>query len=253
MNHNEAHFPKISIITVTYNCENIVAKTVESVIALNYPHIEYIIVDGKSKDGTLSVLSNYANHIDRIISEKDKNNYDAMNKGMRAATGDFIWFLHAGDIAESPDVLRIAFENYQGEDFVYGMVKIVDTDGKIIPWHKKHPESTHLSWKSFRNGMVICHQAMLPHRRIWEPYNFEEFKLVADLDWTIRILKKAKTCKDSGIILCSFLKGGISAQHRKASWKERFRILIKHFGLVPTLYEHLRIVFQALKRGNLAP
>ncbi len=245
--------PKISIVTVTYNCENLIEKTIESVIAQTYPNIEYIIVDGLSKDNTLKIVEQYRAHIDIVISEKDKNNYDAMNKGMRAATGDYIWFLHAGDIAESPTVLEEIFKNHKEEDFIYGKVRIVDTEGKSIPWHKKHPAADKIGWKSFRNGMIVCHQAMLPHRRIWQEYRFEKYRLVADLDWTIRILKKAKTFKDSGIVMCSFLKGGISAKHRKASWKERYNILKEHFGLFPTLWEHLRIMAQALKRGNVAP
>lgn len=247
------HLPKISIVTVTFNCESLIEQTIKSVIAQTYPNIEYIIVDGLSKDNTLKVVEKYREHIDIIISEKDKNNYDAMNKGMRAATGDYIWFLHAGDIAESPTVLEDAFKNSQNEDFIYGKVKIVDQEGKAVPWHKKHPEADKLSWKSFRNGMIICHQAMFPHRKIWEEYRFEKYRLVADLDWTIRILKKARTFKDSGIVICSFLKGGISAKHRKASWKERFNILREHFGLFATVWEHLRIFSQAIKRGNFAP
>lgn len=245
--------PKISIVTVTYNCEAVIENTIKSVIAQTYPNIEYLVIDGMSKDNTLGIVEKYREHVDVLVSEKDKNNYDAMNKGMRLATGDYIWFLHAGDIAESPTVLEEAFKNHNDEDFVYGKVKIVDSEGKVIPWHKQHPDAKNLSWRSFRNGMIVCHQAMLPHRRIWEEYRYEKFRLVADLDWTIRILKKAKTYRNTDLILCSFLKGGISAKHRKASWKERFTILKEHFGLLPTLWEHLRIVGQAIRRGNVAP
>ena len=245
--------PKISIITVTFNCEAVIEATIKSVVAQTYPNIEYIIIDGQSKDNTLNIVAQYQDHIDKVVSEKDKNNYDAMNKGMRHATGDYIWFLHAGDIAYDPHVLEEAFANHNDEDFVYGLVKIVDEQGTVIPWHKKHPDPKTLSWRTFRNGMVVCHQALLPHRRIWEEYRFEQFKLVADLDWSIRILKNAKTVRDSGVCLCTFLKGGISAKHRKASWKERFSILRQHFGLLPTLWEHARIVVQAIRRGNVAP
>jgi glycosyltransferase involved in cell wall biosynthesis len=249
----EKKLPKITIVTVTYNCENVIENTIKSVVNQTYPNIEYLIIDGKSKDRTLEIVEKYKDKIDKVVCEKDRNNYDAMNKGMRHASGDYIWFLHAGDIAESPTVLEEAFSNHNDEDFVYGKVKIIDENNQVIPWHKKHPDAKNLSWKSFRNGMIICHQAMLPHRRIWEEYRYEEYKLVADLDWTIRILKKAKTYRDTGITLCSFLKGGISAKHRKASWKERFAILKKHFGLIPTLWEHLIIVGQAIRRGNVAP
>ncbi len=245
------NLPKISIITVTYNCESFIEETIKSVAAQTYPNIEYIIVDGLSKDRTLEIVENYREHIDILVSEKDKNLYDAMNKGMRLATGDYIWFLHAGDVALSPTVIADAFSNGNDEDFVYGKVKVIDAEGNTFPWYKKHPNAKNLSFKTFRNGMVVCHQAMFPQRRIWEEYRFEKYPLVADLDWTIRILKKAKTYRDSDVHFCTFLKGGISTKHRKASWKERFNILKEHFGLIPTLWEHLLIVGQALRRGKL--
>jgi glycosyltransferase involved in cell wall biosynthesis len=244
--------PKISIVTVAFNCEDIIEETIQSVIAQTYPNIEYVIIEGKSKDGTLDVVEKYREHVDILVSEKDKNLYDAMNKGMAHATGDYIWFLHAGDVALEPETLEKAFANHNDEDFVYGKVKVVDVDGNEIPWHKKHPKAETLSWRSFRNGMVICHQAMFPHRRIWEDYNFEEYTLVADLDWSLRIMKKAKTFRDTDTVVCSFLKGGISAQNRKASLWERFAILRKHFGLAETLWEHVLIAGQALRRGKIS-
>ncbi len=243
--------PKISIVTVTYNCEEFIEETIKSVVAQTYPNIEYIIIDGLSKDNTLNIVEKYREYVDILVSEKDKNLYDAMNKGFRIATGDYIWFLHAGDVALSPTVIEEAFSKGHDEDFVYGKVKVIDTEGNTYPWYKKHPDPDKLSWRTFRNGMVICHQAMFPHRRIWEKYRFEKYPLVADLDWTIRILKKAKTYRDSNVYFCTFLKGGISTKQRKASWKERFSILKEHFGFLPTLYEHVLIGFQAIRRGRL--
>ncbi len=245
--------PKISVVTVTYNCEAVLEATLKSVIAQDYPNMEYLIIDGQSKDKTLSIVEQYREHINIVVSEKDKNNYDAMNKGMRYATGDYIWFLHAGDIALAPDVLSRAFGGgvHNDEDFVYGKVEVKDARGNIVPWYKKHPDAKKLNWRTFRNGMVICHQAMFPHRRIWEEHRFEKYPLVADLDWSIRILKNARTVRDSEVTFCSYLRGGISAKHRKASWRERFSILQEHFGLLPTLWEHALILGQAIKRRSV--
>ena len=85
--------PKFSIITVTYNAEAVLEDTIQSVISQTYHHVEYILVDGASKDGTLSIIDRYRDRITRIVREPDKGLYDAMNKGIRLATGDYLCFL----------------------------------------------------------------------------------------------------------------------------------------------------------------
>lgn len=249
--------PVVSIITVTFNAQDIVRATIESVLQQTYPHIEYILVDGASKDATFGIIQEYAQahpeRIRHILSEKDRNNYDAMNKGLRLATGDFVWFLHAGDLIPQADTLENALRDYAGEDFIYGQAKILTETGEIRPFHKAHPDAAALSWRSFRNGMIVCHQAMLMRRSICVEYDYENYRIAADLDWTIRCLQRSETGKlrDAGLYLCSFLAGGLSAKHRKEGLKDRFRILRKHFGLLPTLWEHFLIALQALRRGTI--
>jgi glycosyltransferase involved in cell wall biosynthesis len=242
--------PKITIATVCFNAEHTIEKTIKSVVAQTYPNIEYIVIDGQSKDNTLTIVDQYKEHVDKVISEKDRNNYDAMNKAMKHATGDYIWFLHAGDIAMAPDTLETIMQEHNDEDFIYGHVQVLDEEGNEHPWHKTIPKPEDLTWKTLRNGMIICHQAMLVHRRVWVDYDMT-YPLVGDLDWTIRLMKQVKSVRYSNTVFCSFLTGGISAQTRKKSLKERFVILKKHFGLIPTLWEHVRIVFLALKRGSI--
>jgi len=249
MSHN---FPKISIITVTFNAEQLIETTMQSVFVQTYPNIEYIIVDGLSKDKTLEIVRKYADKIAAIVSEKDKNNYDAMNKGLRAATGDYVWFLHAGDVIPSPETLNLAFENWQNEDFIYGKAEIKTLDNQILPLHKPHPKAADFSWRSLINGMTICHQSMLMKRTISVEYDFESYRIAADLDWSIRCLKNAQTVKDTGIVLCTFLAGGLSNQHRKQGLKERFHILKRHFGLFPTLFQHARFIWQSFRRGSIS-
>jgi hypothetical protein len=99
--------------------------------------------------------------------------------------------------------------------------------------------------------MVICHQAMLVHRRCWVEYNALKYPLVGDLDWTIRTLQKAKTVRDAGVFFCTFLEGGISAKRRRKSLLERMRILAHYFGWPATLWEHVRIAGQAIRRGTI--
>ena len=98
--------PKFSVITVTYNAEAVLEDTIQSVISQTYRHVEYIIVDGASKDKTLSITDRYKNHIAQVVSEPDKGLYDAMNKGIRLATGDYLCFLNAGDSFHEDDTLQ---------------------------------------------------------------------------------------------------------------------------------------------------
>lgn len=248
--------PKISIITVTYNAEKIIGATVDSVLAQTYPNIEYILIDGGSKDSTFAQIENYARanplRISYIISERDRNNYDAMNKGLRQATGDFVWFLHAGDLIPAADTLAKAMQNYSGEDFIYGDAEIKSLSGEIRPFHKALPPKDKFGWRSFRNGMLVCHQAMLMRRTVAVEYDFERYTIAADLDWTIRSLQGSnQKFRDVELQLCSFLAGGLSQQNRWRGLRERFWILLKHFGFFATVWEHILIVFKALRRGTI--
>lgn len=98
--------PKISIVTISFNCKDAIEKTIKSVIGLTYNNIEYIVIDGGSKDGTVDVINKYRNRINYFVSERDHGIYDAMNKGIKAATGDWINFMNAGDFFASKDVLE---------------------------------------------------------------------------------------------------------------------------------------------------
>lgn len=198
----------------------------------------------------MDIVRRYESHIDTIAEEADKNNFDAMNKAVEKATGDYIWFLHAGDLIYNERGLELAMNNHNDEDFIYGKTLMMNEEGEQHAWHKPHPEEKELSWRSFRNGMIICHQSMLIKRSIWQPYDLQ-YNLVGDLDWSIRILKRAQSVRDTRTYLCRFLEGGISAQTRNRSLRQRFKILVKHFGLAATLWQHLQIAVQALRRGSI--
>lgn len=115
--------PKISVITVCYNSVDNIEKTILSVISQTYKNIEYIIIDGGSMDGTLDVINKYKDKIAYFITEPDKGIYDAMNKGVKSATGDWVNFMNAGDVFVDEEVLNSIFSNdqlYMGYDVIYG-------------------------------------------------------------------------------------------------------------------------------------
>ena len=143
--------PKFSVITVTYNAEAVLEDTIQSVISQTYRHVEYIIVDGASKDKTLSIIDRYKDHIAKVTSEPDKGLYDAMNKGIRLATGDYLCFLNAGDSFHEDDTLQQMVHTLPGSelpDVMYGETALVDKEGHFVRMRRLSAPET-LTWKSF--------------------------------------------------------------------------------------------------------
>jgi len=228
--------PKISVITVVYNGERHIGKTIESVLNQSYPAIEYIIVDGKSTDGTLQLIKGYAGNI-KVISEPDQGLYDAMNKGMELATGEYVWFLNSGDQIYSNATVERMIEGMTGSpDIIYGGTMIIDEAQNEVGDRRLKPPAQ-LTWKSFRQGMVVCHQSLVVKRELAPEFNLQ-YRLSADIDWAIRASKKAGQIHHSQLVLSRFLEGGLTDHNIKAGLKERFRIMSKYYGLIPTILRH---------------
>ena len=237
---NHLH-PKFSIITVTYNAEKVLEDTIQSVIFQTYRNVEYIIVDGHSKDNTMEIVSKYRNHISKVISEPDKGLYDAMNKGIRMATGDYLCFLNAGDEFHDNETLQKIVQSLKGKDLpdvIYGETAIVDEKGHFLHMRRlSTPEQ--LNWKSFKQGMLVCHQAFLARRELAVHDLYDcQYRFSADFDWCIRIMKKAKCLHNTRLTLIDYLNEGMTTRNHKASLKERFRIMVKHYGWISTILHH---------------
>lgn len=247
--HNTHLHPKFSIITVTYNAAQVLEDTIQSVITQTYKGVEYIIIDGGSKDGTLDIINRYKTHIHTVISEPDKGLYDAMNKGIRVATGDYICFLNAGDALHEDDTLLLMVHSITGEvlpDVLYGETQLVDEEGHFVRMRRlSAPEQ--LTWKSFRKGMLVCHQAFFARRKLVEPYDLH-YRFSADFDWCIRIMKKSHNLHNTHLTLIDYLNEGMTTRNHKASLKERFHIMCKHYGYVSTVLHHIGFVFRLLYR-----
>lgn len=242
--------PKLSIITITYQAEAYLERTLQSVFEQDCAaEIDYIVVDGASKDRTLEIIEANKKQINQFISEKDKGIYDAMNKGMQLAKGDYILFLNAGDTFASATTLKnILKELAQNPDVLYGEAVFVNNEGVHLGLRSEvtpHRLPAGLTWEDFRFGMLVCHQAFIAKRSIAPLFNLH-YKLSSDIDWEIWVLKKSQTILKSKAPICHYLMGGASVQNLQRSWKERYEVLKSHFGLLPNLFNHLVIIGRGL-------
>ena len=241
--------PRFTFITVTYNAAAVLEDTIQSVITQTYKHLEYIVVDGGSTDATLQIVDRYRHCIQRVVSEPDRGLYDAMNKGMRLATGDYICFLNAGDCLHEDDtVQQMVHSIREGEwpDILYGETQLVDAEGHFVRMRRlAAPER--LTWKSFRQGMLVCHQAFYVRHTLLEPYDLR-YRFSADFDWCIRMMKKAGVLHNTHLVLVDYQSEGLSTRNRWASLQERFRIMTHHYGLLSTLAFHAWFVLRLLFR-----
>ena len=245
-----------TIITCTYNASKYIDRTLDSVRGQSYPHIEHFIIDGVSKDDTVKKAQTYAydSHYPVIVkSEPDKGLYDAMNKGIQLAKGNYIIFLNAGDVFYEEDTLTNIAEQLKDKPLpgvIYGDTDIVDEEGNFIRKRRLAPPEK-LSWKSFKQGMLVCHQSFYARTDIAKqvPYNLI-YKYSADVDWCIRIMKEAEKqgleLWNTHKTLCSYLEGGMTEKSHRASLKERFMVMSDHYGMLTTILQHLWFVVRAI-------
>lgn len=234
----------ISIITISYNAANCIERTLRSVTDQSYPHIEYLIIDGASRDATLDKVRSLAPQA-IILSEADKGIYDAMNKGLARATGDYVWFLNAGDALPSSttveDMVHEAMAEGKRPDVIYGDCLLIDAQDNILGPRRLRPPHQ-LSWRSFADGMLVCHQSFIAKRSICPNYDMR-YKLSSDVDWCIRVMKVANTFHRIDKPLSLYLhEGATTANHRK-SLRERFDVMRRHYGLLLTLWKHMLFLF----------
>jgi glycosyltransferase involved in cell wall biosynthesis len=233
--------PKLTVITIVYNNVRDIERTMLSVLGQTYANIEYIIIDGLSNDGTLQVIGKYENRISKLISEKDKGIYDAMNKGLAIATGDYIIFMNSGDEFYDSDTVAAVFASANDADIYYGETEMIDDKGQSLG-QRRHKAPANFTWRGFKYGMSISHQAIYIRWTLTEPYD-NRYQLSADIDWIIRAAKKAKTIVNVNRYVAKYLVGGMSKKKHKQSLQERFDIMKRYYGLLPTILNHVVIAF----------
>ena len=255
---------KFTIVTCTFNAEHELQRTLDSVFHQSYADVEHLILDGLSSDRSVEMAQTYKQRSDEartghevvVCSERDSGLYDAMNKGIARATGDYIVFLNAGDMFPSEATLEhIAHSIGDGEALpgvIYGDTDIVNGEGRFLRHRRLQPPAK-LTWRSFRNGMLVCHQAFYALTTLAKdnPYNLN-YRFSADVDWCIRVMKEAErrhlTLKNVDEVVVNYLDGGMTEKNHRASLRERFSVMRRHYGLPLTLIMHVWFVVRQLKK-----
>jgi glycosyltransferase len=185
---------KVSIITVSYNSAKTIEDTIKSVLSQIYPEIEYIIIDGGSTDGTLGIIEKYKIKIAKVISEKDKGIYDAMNKGIKITTGEILGILNSDDIYKNENIIKTVIENIESRnaDVCWGDLVYVNKNNlnKIIRVWK----SSEYKPGKFQTGWHPPHPTFFVRKRIYDKYGIFNlnFKIAADYELMLRFLEKYK-------------------------------------------------------------
>ena len=259
---------RFSVITITYNAEKVLQRTLDSVLCQTYGGVEHLIIDGASKDDTLTLAEAYKQQSDAsdnghkviIQSEPDQGIYDAMNKGLTQAYGDYVVYLNAGDFFPSNDTLeqivhRCRLTELPSDSLpgvLYGNTDIVDGEGRFLHPRRLQPPAQ-LTWRSFRHGMLVCHQAFYARTDIAKNLQYDtRYRFSADVDWCIRIMKEAEKqgleIKGTKNTISQFYTGGATTQHHTESLIERFKVMTDHYGLCSTVWHHLLFAVRGIAK-----
>jgi len=241
--------PLISILTVTFNAEKEIQPTLESIKAQTMTDYEFILMDGASSDDTVAFTKAAYIHNSKIFSSPDCGIYDAMNKALAEATGDYVIYMNAGDRFHAPDTLQLVADAIIGNNFpgiVYGQTNVVDFAGNFIgPRHLTAP--VNLNVGNLKKGMVVCHQAFYAQRSIAPQFNLK-YRFSADYDWCIRCISNSHKNIYIPAVVADYLKEGTTTRNMRKSLQERFEIMCHYYGTLPTIIRHISFLLRFLMR-----
>ena len=240
---------RFTIATVTYNAGATIRRTLDSVFAQTHVAVEHLIVDGCSTDGTMTEIQHYVErntderhpHQIVLIREPDNGLYDAMNKAILQAKGDYIIFLNAGDQFHSPTTLsevaaqlEARYNPSRQPAVVYGETDLVDNQGLFIR-HRRLQAPETLTSKSFLQGMLVCHQSFYVRADIARANLYDlRFRFSADYNWCIRVMRLAErrqlTLHNTHLILTDYLAEGMTTRNHRRSLLERLQLMAHHYG-----------------------
>ena len=193
-----------------------------------------------------------------IRSEPDEGIYDAMNKGLTQASGDYVVYMNAGDYFPADDTLEQVAHRCKLNELpsgelpavLYGNTNIVDGEGRFLHPRRLQPP-TRLTWRSFRQGMLVCHQAFYARTDIAKNQQYDtQYKYSADVDWCIRVMKEAQRqslpLSNIGMVVANYTEEGTTTRHHRESLRERFRVMAHHYGYLTTVIMHGWFVVRSL-------
>lgn len=227
-----------TIITVCYNAEDCIVKTIQSLLMQTYRNYEYIIQDGQSKDGTLEIINSVVENNSQVVleSKKDKGIYDAMNQAIRKAKGDYVFFLNAGDCLSDAKVLdrvNCFLKNHREVDVCYGNILFVDEKSM---YERKYGNIARRKF-FFLTGDCICHQAMFSRNSLFKQKQFDiNYKVCADKEWELYLLTRGYRFKPMKITVAAVLTDGYSRNHIKEFEKESLECLHKYCSEIIWIY-----------------
>lgn len=225
--------PFVSIVTVTYNAEKYLETTIKSVLAQNYPNINYILIDGKSTDSTVEIINKYKESIDYWISEPDKGIYDAMNKGTDAASGKWVVFMNAGDTFYNSNSIQDFINDVQADTELYsGAINFIQEDTNEVQY--KPPYGLEKVWYS-----VPCwHQACFIKTSLMKEYPYSlEYKIASDHEFFIRCYVNKKKFQFTDKIIANMIAGGLHQQENNLAKIESLKILANYCDDAKALFE----------------
>lgn len=238
---------KVSIVTICYNNASDIRPTIESVVNQTYKNIEYIIVDGASKDNTLEIVNEYKSNISTIISEPDKGLYDAINKGIKAATGDIVGLIHAGDRLHDDSVIEeiVKFFRSNNIDISYGSSRIVNA-AEVT---KRINKTINFNPQLVRWGWMPSHQSIYIKRELFDKYGYYRLDLggSADYEFVIRYLYKYSSLlkiKSFDRFIIKFSLGGQSTTNYRKRIQKKHRDIIKQCWKCNDINPPLAIVYK---------
>ena len=267
---------RITYVTITYNAAAVLQRTLDSILQQDYEYIVHLIIDGASTDDTLVMIDDYIEHSNamgnghriQVMSEPDKGIYDAMNKGLRSLDGDYVCFLNAGDFLPAKNTVTKIVEHINSQlsarplvartartlhsqlpAVLYGDTDIVDGKGRFLH-HRRLSPPERLTWKSFRQGMLVCHQAFYARTdfAIATPYDMQ-YRYSADVDWCIRVMKAAAKenvpLLNLKMVVANYTQEGQTTLHHRESLIERYRVMEHHYGRIQTFLLHIWFVVRS--------
>lgn len=234
-------FPLVTVITVVYNDVSCIEKTMQSVIRQTYPHVEYIVIDGGSVDGTVDLIKKYENQVAYWVSEQDGGIYAAMNKAIAKATGEWVCFMNSGDYFCNDDVLKIVFQknSFDGIDVVYGNSVMEKSDSRKV--RLPVVKSVADLWK----GPVFRHGAMFTRLEYHKKYPFKEtsaYRICADYDFIYQLYLDKCHMQFVDVDVLVFEQIGVSANWLKNVMDNRMVVLSYPHTLKQTIWHNYKVL-----------